>query len=118
MLMLRTNGFPSLMLMLMGTMDCLTTVIGIVYFGAIECNPLMSGIINMNLPAFVALKLVTTAVVCLIFIQAEKILMKTQNKNTKGFVAAKKILRAAFIGTIIFLAIVVANNLIVLATAL
>lgn len=116
--MLRTNGFPGLMLMLMGSIDCLTTVIGIVYFGAIECNPLMSSIISTNLPAFVALKLVTTAVVCLIFIQAEKILMKTQDKNTKAFVAAKKILQTAFVGTIAFLAIVVANNLIVLATAL
>ncbi len=117
MLRLRIGTFPSLMLMLMGSMDCLTTVIGIAYFGAIECNPLMSGIISINLPAFVALKLITTAVVCLIFIQAEKILMKTQNKNTRAFATTKRILRVAFVGTIAFLAIVVTNNLIVLVTA-
>lgn len=118
MLRLRMNSLPSLMLILMGSMDCFTTVIGILYFGAIECNPLMSGIITSNLPAFVALKLITTVSVCIIFIQADKLLMKTENKNTRAFVTTKRILRIAFGGTIVFLAIVVTNNLIVLASAL
>ena len=48
---------------------------------------------------------------------AEKILMKTQNKNTRAFATTKRILRVAFVGTIAFLAIVVTNNLIVLVTA-
>jgi hypothetical protein len=70
------------------------------------------------LPAFIILKSVTTVFVGLIFYQADKILMQTQNKNSKAFLVTRYILKAACIGIIVFLVIVVANNISVLASAL
>jgi hypothetical protein len=72
-------------------------------------------VISTNIAAFVVLKLTTTVFVSLIFIQAEKILMKTTNKTTKAFTWTHKLLKVAYAGVIVFLIVVVANNLIVLA---
>ncbi len=117
-LSLRVGAFPSMLLLLMGTMDCITTVIGIMYFGAVECNPLMSGIISTNITAFVVLKLTTTVFVFLIFVQAKKILNKSQNKTSRAFTATQKLLKVALNGVIAFLVVVVSNNLVVLVQAL
>jgi hypothetical protein len=116
--MMKMKSYPTMLLALMGSMDCITTVIGILYFGAVELNPFIAGVISTNLPAFIILKLTTTLFVCLIFVQAEKILMKTQNKNTKAFTWTHKLLKVAYAGVIAFLVVVVANNLVVLANAL
>ncbi len=115
---LKVKAFPSLLLILMGSMDCATTVVGILYFGAVELNPFLTGIVNANLTAFIALKLTTTVFITLIFRQAEKILMQTRNKNSRAFTWAHNLLRAAYVGIVLFLLIVVANNVIVLAKAL
>jgi len=113
--MMRIKAYSSLLLVLMGSMDCLTTVIGMLYFGAVELNPFIAGIVSTNLPAFVILKLTTTIFVCLLFVQTEKILMKTSNKTTKAFNYTHKLLKLTYMGIIAFLVIVVANNLMVLA---
>jgi hypothetical protein len=116
--MMRIKSYPTLLLALMGSMDCLTTVIGILYFGAVELNPLIAGVVSTNLPAFVILKLTTTVFVCLIFVQAEKILMKTENKNCRAFTCTNNLLKVAYVGVILFLVVVVVNNLMVLANAI
>lgn len=113
---MKIRTYPTLLLALMGSMDCITTVIGILYFGAVELNPFIAGVVSTNLPAFVILKLTTTVFVCLIFIQAEKILMKTQ--NTKAFSGTQAILEVGYVGVIVFLAVVVTNNAIMLANAI
>jgi hypothetical protein len=115
--MMKISTYP-LLLVLMGSMDCLTTVIGIAYFGAVEVNPLLAGIANRSLMAFVVLKLATTVVVCLFFVQAEKILMKTENKKTRAFSYTRMLLKIAYLGVIVFLAVVVTNNIIVLVRAI
>jgi len=102
----------------MGSMDCATTAIGILYFGAVELNPFLTGIVNTNLTAFIALKLTATVFITLIFRQADKLLTQTQNKNTRAFTWTRNLIRAAYAGLMLFLLIVVANNLIVLAKAL
>jgi hypothetical protein len=114
--LMKIRTYPTLLLALMGSMDCITTVIGILYFGAVELNPFIAGVVSTNLPAFVILKLTTTVFVCLIFIQAEKILMKTQ--NTKAFSGTQAILEVGYVGVIVFLAVVVTNNAIMLANAI
>ena len=114
--MMRNKTFPTL-LVLMGSMDCLTTVIGILYFGAVELNPLIAGVVSTNLTAFAVLKLTSTFFVCLIFYQAEKILMKSQDKTAKSVTATHKLLKIAYAGIIIFLFVTVANNVIVLLNA-
>jgi hypothetical protein len=116
--MMRIRGYPTYLLVLMGSLDCFTTAIGILYFGAVELNPFLSGVVSSNLPAFVALKLTTTAFVCLIFLQAEKILAKTQDQKDRAFVWTQNLLKFAYVGLIVFMMAVVANNLWVLAKAL
>jgi hypothetical protein len=115
--MMKTRTYPTLLLALMGSMDCVTTVIGILYFGAVELNPFISGIVSTNLPAFVALKLTSTVFVCLIFVQAEKILMKTKDKTTKAFTWTHRLQKVAYTGVIVFLIVTVANNALVLMNA-
>ncbi len=67
-----------MLLILMGSLDCLTTVVGSLYFGARELNPLIVGLVNSNLPAFVVIKLVVTVCMGAIFVFAEKNLLPTR----------------------------------------
>ncbi len=109
-----TQTIPSLFLIFLGTMDCLTTVIGTLYYGTRELNPILAGLVSSSLPAFVIVKLTVTVFVGLIFILAQKTLMKSSNKNSSSFKIVIQILRIAYFSIILFLAIVVANNLLVL----
>ena len=98
----------------MGSMDCLTTVIGSLYFGTRELNPVLAGLVNSNIQAFVILKLTATVAVGLIFILAQKTLMRSSDKNSASFKIALRTLRIAYFSIILFFAIVVTNNLLVL----
>jgi hypothetical protein len=115
--MMKVRTYPTLLLALMGSLDCITTVIGILYYGAVELNPIMSGIVTTNIVAFVVLKLATTVSVCLIFIQADKILLKSGDKASRTFAWTKRLLKLATAGVIAFLCLTVINNLIVLVNA-
>jgi len=116
--MLRAKAVPSLSFILIGSMDWLTTIIGIAYFGAVEGNPLIADITRTSLPAFTAIKLFTTIIVGLLFYQAEKTLQRTPEKNTRSFKYARIILRSAYIIATAFLLVAVLNNLIVVVKAL
>jgi membrane protein DedA with SNARE-associated domain len=113
-----TQILPSLFLIFMGSMDCLTTVIGSLYYGTRELNPVLAGLVSSNLPAFVIVKLTATVAVGLIFILAQKTLMRSPDKNSASFKIALQILRIAYFSIILFLAIVVTNNLLVLINSL
>ncbi len=102
----------------MGSMDWLTTIIGIVYFGAVEGNPFLTEITRTSLPAFTVIKLSTTIIVGLLFYKAEKTLLKTQDKNSQSFRCTRIILRGAYITATVFLLVAVVNNLIVVARAI
>jgi hypothetical protein len=115
---LRVRAVPCLSFILMGSMDWLTTIIGIVYFGAVEGNPFLAEIARISLPAFTAIKLSTTIVVGLLFYKAEKILLRTQDKNSLSFRCTRIILRGAYLTATVFLLIAVLNNLIVVARAI
>jgi len=112
--MLRAQVIPSVLLIIMGTIDCLTTVIGILYHGATELNPLMAGIVSTNIGAFLIVKLVATMIAASSFVIANKTLMNTQDKGTRTFIYSSKLIKIASASLLIFLAIVVANNLLVL----
>jgi membrane protein DedA with SNARE-associated domain len=102
------------MLVFMGSMDCLTTVIGTVYFGTQELNPLIAGLVNTNLLAFVIIKLAVTFSVGIIFVLAERALNNPNNPHDKSFKVAYVTLRVASVGIVVFLFLVVLNNVIVL----
>jgi len=99
----------------MGSMDLLTTTLGILYFGAVECNSLLAGITMTNLPAFAVIKLAATIFAVLVFSLAEKMLMKTRDKSSKAFVCTRYVLRGAYMAMVIFLLITVLNNIIAIA---
>lgn len=104
----------SVMLIFMGSMDCLTTVIGTVYYGTQELNPLIAELVNTNILAFVVLKLAVTFSVGIIFVLAEKALNNPNNAHDKSFKVAYITLRVASVGIVLFLFLVVLNNIIVL----
>jgi hypothetical protein len=102
----------------MGSMDWLTTIVGIVYFGAVEGNPFLADITRTSLPAFTAIKLSTTIMIGLLFYTAEKTLLRTPDKNTRSFKCARIILRAAYIAATALLLFAVINNLLVVVKAI
>jgi len=113
--MLRIRTVPYLSFILMGSMDWLTTIIGIAYFGAIESHPFLAEITRTSLPAFTAIKLSTTIIVGLLFYKAEKTLLRVQDKNSRSFRFTRIILRGAYMTATVLLLIAVLNNLIVVA---
>lgn len=108
----------SVMLVFMGSMDCLTTVIGTLYFGTQELNPLIAGLVHTNLPMFVVLKLAVTVAVGVVFVLAEKALMSNSTVRDRSFKVAYTTLRVASVGIVVFLLLVVINNIIVLLRTL
>jgi len=98
----------------MGSMDCLTTVVGTVFFGTKELNPLIANLVATNLPVFVAVKLIVTFSVGAIFVLTEKMLNRKTNTDDHSVRLAHKTLTVACIALIVFLSIVVLNNVLVL----
>ena len=105
-------------LILIGSMDWLTTIIGIVYFGAVEANPFLSEIARTNLPAYTAIKLSTAVFVGFLFYKAETTLYRAQDKNSRGFTWTRHVLRGAYVGSVVFLLIAVLNNVVNVALTL
>jgi len=111
---LKLDVFPSFVLILMGSIDCLTTVIGVLYFGAVELNPFMTGIVGTSIIAFLALKLSATFLIGFTYILAKRTLDRTLNKESKSFKYSNRLMKGAYAGLMVFLIIVVINNLTVL----
>jgi hypothetical protein len=116
--MLRIRAVPSLTLVLMGSIDWLTTVIGIVYFGAVEGNPFLAGIARTSLPAFTAIKLSTTIIIGLLFYNAEKILPRSPDKSAWSYRCARIVLRIGYAVAMALLLAAVVNNLLVVVKAI
>jgi hypothetical protein len=102
----------------MGSMDWLTTVIGILYSGAVEGNPFIADVAKTSLLAFTAIKLSATMFAGLLFFVADRILLRTQDKNSLSFRCTRIILRGVYVAATVFLLIAVLNNLIVFARAI
>jgi hypothetical protein len=69
----------------------------------------------ISLPAFAVIKLAATIFAVLLLSLAEKILMKAQDKNSKAVVRTRYVLKGAYIAIVIFLLIIVLNNIIAIA---
>ena len=104
-------------LILMGSLDWLTTIVGVIFFGAVEGNPFLSGLASTNLPAFTAVKLSTAFFVGFLFYQANKTLNHMENKSNRGFVLTRYVLRGAYLASVIILLIAVLNNVLLVANA-
>lgn len=112
--MLIREIIPSLLLILIGAIDCVTTVIGVVYSGAKELNPFMAGFASTNIGAFLAVKIAATLFIAGTYLLANRTLIKTKNKNTRSFKYSYNLIKFAYVGIMVFMIIVVANNLLVL----
>ena len=111
----RVKAIPSPAFVFMGSIDWLTTTIGILYFGTVEANPFLANLTSTGLPAFTVLKLSITIFVALLFNQTEKSLTKTQDENNKAFVRARYLLKGAYMAAVLFLLVTILNNIIVIA---
>ena len=100
---------------MMGSLDWLTTIVGILYFGAVEGNPFLASLAQTNLPVFTAIKLGTAFFVGFLFYQAEKTLNRTEDKKSKGFARMRYLLIAAYLASLIFLLVAVVNNVLTVA---
>ncbi|MGD0203767.1 MAG: DUF5658 family protein [Candidatus Bathyarchaeia archaeon] len=94
-------------LILIGTIDWLTTIIGIVFFGATETNPLLGGLTQSNMLIFSAVKLSAVILAGLIFYKAET---KTKSSNQVS-PFAKNLLNSGYVISLFTLAAVVTNNI-------
>jgi len=111
---IKTELLPSFVLVLMGAMDCLTTVVGVIYFGAVELNPILSGVVQSSIVAFMVLKLAATLCIAGTYFLAKKMLNKTADKTTNSFRFSNVFVKSSYAGLVVFLLMVVANNLVVM----
>ncbi len=107
---------PSYIIVLMGTIDALTTVIGTLYFGATELNPLMTSIINTNIAGFLILKLLASFCIGGTYVLVKRILNDATDKSSKTYKYESRLMKIAYTIVIVSLIIVVTNNLVVLLT--
>jgi len=115
--MFRVKAGLSLALVVAGLLDLLTTIVGIVFFGAVESNPFIAGIAGASLPAFTVIKIATTACLGLMFYKGERMLLEIQDKATRSFKCTNVILKGACVAATAFLLFAVVNNLIVMVSA-
>lgn len=100
-------------MVLMGTIDCVTTAVGILYYGAVELNPVMATVVS-NVPLFMALKLSATFCMGGTCVLANKILNSASDKTTKSFRYGSIGIKIAYLGLVAFMIVVVVNNFTVL----
>jgi hypothetical protein len=111
---LKSEMAPSVALMLLGFTDCITTVIGVIYFGAAELNPFLTAIIGTSIWAFLALKISATLFIGFTYVEAKSMLSKVINKETKSFKFSRQFLKIAYACLVMFLIVVVVNNFFIL----
>jgi len=109
----RAGIFPSVMLILIGSMDCITTIIGTAFYGAFEVNPFLVGLVS-NIPLFTIIKFSATLCIGLSYFFANRILHQTGEKSSKSFRYTNLLVKGTYAGLAVFLSIVVVNNLAVI----
>jgi phage-related holin len=99
-----------LVIILLGFLDWLTTIIGVLFFGSVEINPFFSGIVRSSIFIFSLVKLSAVILAGCSFYKAEAIYAHTKNHwhYTKSF------LYGGFSLMSLGLTAVVASNMIVL----
>jgi hypothetical protein len=98
----------------MGFLDWLTTVLGVLYFGAMEINPLFAGIIDSNILIFSGIKLAATVLIGFLFYKGYTI-EKTPGINSH---LGTLFLSSGYFASLMALTVVVANNIIAVVRVL
>ncbi len=113
---IKPSILPTFMLLIMGTMDCVTTVVGVTLFNAAEINPILVGVVNSNTAIFTVLKLTATFCIAGTYILARRMLDRTVDQSTPGFRYSNLFVKAAYAGIVLFMLAVLINNLFILMT--
>jgi hypothetical protein len=95
-----------LSLIIIGSLDLITTIVGVVFFGANETNPLIAGLAQSNLLMFSFVKLFAIIVTGLVFYKAEVKAKITSQLSP----FAKKFLHSGFAICFFALSFAVLNN--------
>ena len=92
----------------MGSLDWLTTIIGIFSFGAVEVNPLFSGITKTNLLVYSGIKLLMVGLTGFMFYK----LGNTEKTSVGDSHFGKRFVDSGYSVTLMALTAVVTNNII------
>jgi hypothetical protein len=98
----------------MGFLDWLTTVLGVLYFGAVEINPLFAGIIDSNILVYSGIKLSAVVLIGFLFYKGYAI-EKTLGINLH---LGKLFIESGYFVSFMALTAVVANNIIAVVRVL
>lgn len=101
-------------LILMGTLDWVTTVTGTLWFGATEVNPLFAGLTQTNILLFSVIKLAAVVLTGCLFYKADKIVEVVKSNSHLG----KRVLQSGYAISLIALTFAVTNNMITVASAM
>jgi len=93
---------------LVGVLDWLTTVTGVLFFGAVEVNPLLSGLTRSSILLFSTAKIAAVVLAGLAFYKAFALIKPSKSdwRLTNGF------LNGGCLFTVLVLSVVVVNNMV------
>ena len=90
-----------------GFLDLVTTVAGILFFGATEVNPLLSGLTQTNMAIFIGIKSSTVLLTGFLFYKGASMAEKSLDKSNIGM----RILKIGYLLVLLLLTLVVTNNI-------
>jgi hypothetical protein len=100
-------------LILMGALDWLTTVTGVLCFGAVEINPLFAALTKANVLVYSEIKLTIVVLVGVLFYNAGNIGKMVKDNSH----LVKRFLESGYIVSLTALTVAVVNNVITVARA-
>jgi len=98
-------------LILLGFLDWVTTITGILCFGAVEINPLFAGLTQANILVYSGIKLSIVVLVGFLFYKADKVEKMLRGNSLLG----KRVLELGYAVSLITMTIAVTNNIITVA---
>jgi hypothetical protein len=93
----------------LGTLDCVTTSIGIAYRNLVELNPLMSQLIDSSLYAFILIKMIAVVCITALFYISQLYVVNI-NKGSKHYKTCFLLINIAFTVLVIAMLLTVINN--------
>ena len=99
-----------LALLLMGFLDLFTTVAGVLFFGAVEVNPLLSGLTQTNMLLFIGVKILTVLFLGLIFYSGGRIIESHGDISSLGI----RFFDLGYFTSLTVLTVIVTNNVMTL----
>ena len=99
------------MLIFCSLTDCVTTVVGIAWFGATESNPLVAAVTETNLIAFSGIKLAAAVFVGVLFYKAGTV----GKIEGSSFQVGSRFLQVTYSLSLLTMLTVVTNNVVVVA---